>query len=113
MKSFLFVYRSPRDYTPGRPGTFTAWEEWFKSMGASLADYGNPVFERDTVGRTADDTVLGGYSLINADDLHAAIAIAQGCPHLAEGGGVEVGELTPLNRETSSPASAERAQSAA
>jgi YCII-related domain len=113
MKSFLFVYRSPRDYTPGRPETFAAWEGWFKSMGASLADFGNPVFERHTLGRTADDTVLGGYSLINADDLDAAIAIAQGCPHIGEGGGVEVGELTPLDRQTPSPATAEGAHSAA
>jgi hypothetical protein len=34
-------------------------------------------------GVASDDTVLGGYSLINADDLDAAIAIAQGCPHIA------------------------------
>ena len=114
MRSFLLrIQRSPRDYTPGRPETFAAWQAWFESMGASLADFGNPVFERRTLGRTVDDTVLGGYSLIKADDLDAAIAIAQGCPHIAEGGGVEVGELTPLSRETPSPATAESAHSAA
>lgn len=54
---------------------------------------GNPVFERITVGSSPGETVLGGYSLITAEDLEAAVALAKGCPILERGGAVEVGEL--------------------
>jgi hypothetical protein len=56
------------------------------------------VFVRKTLGNCDAETTLGGYSLIKADDLKAAVALAEGCPVLNEGGGVEVGELTILNR---------------
>jgi hypothetical protein len=58
------------------------------------------VFVRKTLGNCDAETALGGYSLIKADDLQAAVALAEGCPVLNEGGGVEVGELTILNRGT-------------
>jgi YCII-related domain len=45
-------------------------------------------------------TELGGYLLINAADLEAATSLAQGCPFLQAGGGVEVGELTLLNPDS-------------
>jgi hypothetical protein len=48
-----------------------------------------------------DTTVLGGYSIIDADDdLDAAITLAEGCPTLTTAGGIEVGEITPLNPES-------------
>jgi hypothetical protein len=42
--------------------------------------------------------VLGGYTLITADSLDAAVALAEGHPLITRGGGVEVGELTLLNK---------------
>jgi len=74
-----------------------AWTAWFESMGAHLVNIGQPVFERGTLGNCAADTVLGGYSLVTADDLEAAVALAMGCPFLDQDGGVEVGELAVLN----------------
>jgi hypothetical protein len=44
--------------------------------------------------------VLGGYSLITAADLEAAVILGKGCPFLENGGGVEVGELTLLKPGT-------------
>lgn len=96
MSTFLFAYRAPKNYTPGHPDAMAAWNKWFESMGANLLDVGNPVFERSTLGNCAADTVLGGYSLVTAEDLEAAVALAKGCPFLENGGGIEVGELTLL-----------------
>jgi YCII-related domain len=93
MAEFLFTYRAPTEYTPGAD-TKSAWHAWFASMGDNLADVGNPVFESRTLGDCASNTMLGGYSIVTADDLEAAVALANGCPFLASGGGVEVGELT-------------------
>jgi hypothetical protein len=98
MPTFLFAYRMHENYTPGRPGVMAAWNSWFQSMGASLVDRGNPVFESSALGNCGPGTKLGGYSLITADDLEAALALAKGCPALPDGAGVEVGVITDLNR---------------
>lgn len=34
---------------------------------------------------------VGGYVVVTADDLGAALAVAKGCPAIALGGGIEVG----------------------
>jgi hypothetical protein len=97
MSTFLFTYRVPKNYIPGSAEVVPAWKAWCAGISANLLDVGNPVFERSTLGSCAADTVLGGYSLVSADDLDTAVALAEGCPVLAIGGGVEVGELTLLN----------------
>jgi len=97
MTTFLFSYRMPKAFVPGRPDAVAAWAAWFEEMGASVTDPGNPVFERASLGDCGEGTVLGGYSLITADDLDAALALAKGCPALAEGAGVEVGVITELS----------------
>ncbi|MCW2939622.1 MAG: hypothetical protein JWN00_2607 [Actinomycetia bacterium] len=100
MSTFLFSYRMPKNYRPGSADTMAAWNAWFDSMGTNLVDRGNPVFESDTLGNCGADTTLGGYSLITADDLAAAVALAKGCPGLQDAGGVEVGVITERNRGT-------------
>jgi hypothetical protein len=97
MPKFLFAYRAPKDYKPGSADTMAAWNGWFESMGADVVSVGNPVFERSTLGNCAADTVLGGYSLVTADGLEAAVELAKGCPFLQQGGGIEVGELAQLS----------------
>ena len=97
MSNYVFVYRAPTDYEGGSVDAFAAWQTWFEELGPSLVDAGNPVFSREIVGSSSADTVLGGYSLIAAENLEEAVALAQGCPYVGAGGGVEVGELTQLN----------------
>jgi hypothetical protein len=102
MPTFLFSYRLPTDYTPGRPEIATAWVEWFDGMGESLLDRGNPVFESIEVGTCREGTRLGGYSFVSADDLESAAATAKGSPIVEAGGGVEVGMVTVINPESAS-----------
>ncbi len=96
MPTYVIVNRTRPDYT-GSPEGMAAWNAWFDGLGAHLADRGNPVVRRAVLGDAATMTVLGGYSLVTADDLDAALALAASCPALADGGGVEVGELMLLN----------------
>jgi hypothetical protein len=103
MPTFVIANRTPKEYR-GSADAMAAWNAWFERLGASLVDRGNPVFERRPLGNCGPDTVLGGYTLVSADDLEAAVALAQGCPALASGGGVEVGTLTPLNARPRDPA---------
>ncbi len=44
--------------------------------------------------------MLGGYTLVTADNLDAAVALTDRCPAPDYGGGVEVGALLELNRGT-------------
>jgi hypothetical protein len=97
MPKYVFIYRLPTDYVPGGPDTVAAWAAWFDSMGQSLSDRGNPVFESTGLGSCGKGTQLGGYSFVTAADLESAVALAKGSPALEAGGGVEVGVVTELN----------------
>jgi hypothetical protein len=92
---FLFAYRLQPDYTPPSADDVAAWNAWLESMGDNVVDRGNPVVETRTLGYSAGDSPLGGYTLVKADDLDAAIAMAERCPVLQIGARIEVGELTP------------------
>jgi hypothetical protein len=95
MKTYLLVHRHPENYI-GTAGTVAAWETWFAQLGSHLVDLGNPVFERTPVGTCGTPLPLGGYTLITANDLAEALELANGCPIVEDGGGVEVGLLTPV-----------------
>lgn len=80
-----------------REAAMAAWGAWFGNLGAAVVDAGNPFGPSGTV--SADGSVsdgapsgLTGYSVVSADSLAAAGALAKGCPIFAAGGGVEVYE---------------------
>jgi hypothetical protein len=95
MTTFLFAYRAPKDYEPGNPDAMAAWGEYFAGIGDGVIDAGNPIFESVTLGDCGTDTNLGGYSLIKADNLEDAIALAKKSPAMARAG-VEVGVVTEI-----------------
>jgi hypothetical protein len=97
MATYLLTYRAPKDYRGGGEDAIATWQSWLRDLGDALIDPGNPVFSARRVGVTLGDTTLGGYSLVKADDMDAAVALAEGCPFVGVGGGVEVGEVTPRN----------------
>ena len=96
MPTYLLSFRSPREYTP-TPDTREAWNAFFTGISTHLEDIGNPIFSRQSVGDTGTGTVLGGYSLITADNLDEARRLAADCPLVMHGGGVEIGEVTALS----------------
>lgn len=97
MPNYLLSFRTSSDYT-STPDTQTAWNQFFEEISTQLEDIGNPIFSRQSVGQTGAGTVLGGYSLISADSLQEASELASACPLVRQGGGVEIGEVTPLSQ---------------
>jgi hypothetical protein len=95
MPKYVFAYRI-QEGEAGSPDAMARWMAWFEELGGAVVDAGNPVFSRSTLGNVGSGSALGGYSLITADDLEAAVTLAKGCPALAGGGGVEVGELADM-----------------
>ena len=95
MPKFLFSYRVPRDYQP-RAETGQAWEAWFDGLGSNRIDTGHAVVATRALGNLDSGTRLGGYSLVTAEDIDGAAALATGCPALQLGGGVEIGAVPEL-----------------
>jgi hypothetical protein len=92
---YLFSYRVPKDYQPGSE-TSKAWEAWFESLGSSRIDTGHGVLATRTLGKLDTETRLGGYSVVAAEDIDGAAALAGGCPALQLGGGVEIGAVPEI-----------------
>ena len=93
---FLFSYRVPEDYQPGAE-TGKAWRAWFESLGSSRIDTGYGVLATRALGNLDAETRLGGYSVVTADDMDGAAALAGGCPALELGGGVEIGAVPEIS----------------
>jgi hypothetical protein len=103
MANYVFAYRGG-----GMAGSeeeqqkvMAAWGAWFGGLGESIVDAGNPFGESRSV--ASDGSVgnggssgLTGYSILSADDIEAAAAMAGGCPILSAGGSVEVYEVFPV-----------------
>jgi hypothetical protein len=92
MSKFAFSFRAPKHRTLNQTEE-AAWGERFGKIRANIADFDSWVGEGRPLGSHGTDTVLGGYLVINADDLDAAVTMAKGCPGLQQGGGVEVGAI--------------------
>ncbi|CUH64658.1 hypothetical protein TG4357_01418 [Thalassovita gelatinovora] len=104
MPKYMFIYHGG-----GRPETpeegekvMKAWTDWMAGIGADLIDGGNPagMSKTVTVGGVDDNggsNPVSGYTLINAPDMNAAVAIAKRCPILDAGEGtVEVAEAMEM-----------------
>ena len=96
MPKYVFTYRSPAETLEFNPDNASPWIAWFGEIKDSVVDLGQPVSASRRVGNAAAET-LTGYSVIGADDLDAALAIANTCPAIGRGFGVEVGELIEMD----------------
>jgi hypothetical protein len=100
MAKFLLVYHGGGmpESQEEQAKVMAAWDAWFQSTGGALKDPGNPIGQSCTVG--PDGAVshggganpVSGYSLLEAADIDAAVAISKGCPVLQGGASIEVAE---------------------
>jgi hypothetical protein len=83
MKKFLFLYKG---YLTPTPEIGKAWMDWFTSVGDAMVDSGNAMSAGVEVTQAAVTSLeLGldsftGYSIINAEDMDSAIALAKTNP---------------------------------
>ena len=103
MANFLFLYTGGNNGMNATPeeqkAIIQAWTDWYTGMGAAVVDPGNPFLpvakSISSDGKVSDKPVgtpASGYTIITADSLDAATAMAKGCPHLKAGGQVSVYE---------------------
>jgi len=81
-----------------RASVLASWNAWYERLGEAVVDPGNPVAQTRTIdadGSVTDDhgpDPVSGYTIIEADDIDAAVDMAMDCPILANGGRIEVAE---------------------
>src|SRR5271170_75414 len=93
MQNFVFSYRVPSAYRPGAE-TVAEWQAWLGGLGSGLVDLGHAVTEYASLGEVGGSgSRLVGYSVVSAEDVDSALALAKDCPVLRVGGGVEVGPV--------------------
>ncbi|HEX4296407.1 MAG TPA: YciI family protein [Devosia sp.] len=104
MTKFLFSYHGGNPPSNPQEGekTMKAWGDWMGGLGKALVEPGNPTGASKTVGSDGKISAGGGanavtgYSIVEAKDLDAAVAMAKTCPQLAAKGTIEVAEITPV-----------------
>lgn len=75
-----------------------AWTDWYGTLGASVADPGNPIGRAMTIATDGSVSEGGGanpasgYAVIEAESIDDAVAKSKGCPILMSGGSIEVAE---------------------
>ncbi len=108
MPRFLCLQRSlPTDDRGEAPSPaemqamYAKFEDWRRRFADNLVDPGGRLGAGRLVSTGVPDgpfvevkELVGGYMIVEADDLEAAIAVARGCPGLVRpGSGVEVVEI--------------------
>lgn len=100
MANYVLIYKGGGGMAPTeeqRQAIMAKWGVWFGGLGDALVDGGNPFGPAKSLaadGSASDGGKSGltGYSILRADSLDAATAMAKGCPVLSDGGSIEVYE---------------------
>jgi hypothetical protein len=83
----------PTGYRPNAE-TPTEWRAWFAALGPALVDVGNAITDHASVGEVGGSgSRMVAYSVVSAQDMDSALALAKDCPVMRVGGGVEVGPV--------------------
>ena len=115
MPKFLFIYRDPvdrkmDDMSPeemqAQMNKWWTWlgkgqeEGWVVDAGDALTPEGRVIDKTKSISdgpHTESKELIGGYSMIQANDYAAACEHAMGCPIYEAGGSVEVREVANLS----------------
>jgi len=103
MAKYVYLYTggSMAETPEAQQQVMAAWGAWFGELGEAIIDGGNPFGAAASVGTDGTVTAGGasrasGYSLVKAESLDDATALAKGCPALASGGAVEIYEALEM-----------------
>jgi hypothetical protein len=98
MPTYLITYHGAGDppaSAEAREQMMAAFGAWVASVGEHMVDPGAPLGASKTVsseGASEGGASIGGYSLIKADDLDAAVGLVKNHPFVGRGGSLVVSE---------------------
>lgn len=103
MAQFMITYLGGNPPASPEEGKrhFEAYKQWLQSLGDAVVSPANPLKDTRTVhpdGSVTEggSTAMSGYTIVAADSLDAALAMARSCPFLEIGGSLEVSELVEM-----------------
>ena len=107
MPQFMMVYKGEAtdmsEMSEEEAGAVMAkWVEWMQGVGSALTDLGTPFGPSSSIvdnGSAGTAASLTGYTIVEADSMDAARALADGHPFLSEGKGnyaIDLYELMPV-----------------
>lgn len=102
MKNFILAYHGivePKNPEEGAK-LMAGWKAWARGLGDALVNPGTPLGASKTVSKTGvtndgGPNPLCGYSVVQAETIEEAVAMAQSCPHLVFGT-MEVAEMMQM-----------------
>ena len=103
MANYVLVYKggSMPESDEEKAEVMSAWAKWYEGLGRAVVDGGNPFGPSKFVAN--DGTVtdkapseLSGYTILSAENLEAAVGMAQDCPVRLGGADIEVYETFPV-----------------
>lgn len=111
MPKYMMIYKGEAtdmsEMTPEQGAEVMAkWDVWMKGVGSLLADVGSPFGPGRSIvddGSSGDAASMSGYSIVEAENMEAAMALADGHPYLSDGKGefaIDVFELMPVPFES-------------
>jgi hypothetical protein len=108
MTKYLFVYHAPTQPADAKSAdpaemepVMRQWMAWAGRVGEDMVDFGTPLaggVQVSSAGTAPSTREVVGYTIIEAADMDAALALAENHPHLNMPGGctIEVHEAQPL-----------------
>ncbi len=104
MAKFLLVYYGGQMEPDADPTmveeTMAVWMKWFADLGKAVVDAGAPTQPGKMVTKSGVKNVgakpVAGYTILQADSLDAAMAMAKSHPDVARGMNVGVYPLVPM-----------------
>ncbi|MEJ2116666.1 MAG: hypothetical protein P8Y36_01700 [Alphaproteobacteria bacterium] len=104
MPQFIFTYhggKKPDTPEAGKEG-MEKWKEWAASLGTALVNPGTPVgvtkvLTKDGVSSEPSPHPVMGFSIIEAENMEAALDLLKDCPHIHMfEGTLEVSEMMAM-----------------
>lgn len=103
MAQYLFSYLGGNHPTTPEQGQqhFARYMEWLNALGDAAVSPANPLGNTHCV--KADGSVtegsasaMSGFTIVEAESMEAALAMARSCPFLEINGSLEVSEMLPI-----------------
>jgi len=103
MTEFVFTYHGGQKPNSPEEGaeSIKAWESWAQGLGEALVNPGHMATDTTVLGLSNQSTQLStnpisGFSIIKAKDKQAALELLKTCPHIINGGTLEVSEIVKM-----------------
>ena len=104
MAKFIMVYLGGDQPSSPEEGKqhFEKYKQWLGALGDAVVSPANPLKNTTTVNPDASQSSGGksgmsGYTIVEAESLDAALAMARTCPFLEINGSLEVSELMQMS----------------